>query len=71
MSYFNTAPKTGSLRAQELDLHYHLKQCEAMFGKKMFPTSLKMIANYGGEFPKAENVRNPVYSILLLCWCFF
>jgi hypothetical protein len=57
VSYFNTAPKSGSLRAPSVNLEYHLTQCEEVFGKRMFPSSLQMNQKYGGEFPASENVR--------------
>jgi len=56
VSYFNTAPKSGSLRAHEVNLQYHLTQCAAVFGKKMFPASVDMVVRYGGEFPRADKV---------------
>jgi hypothetical protein len=56
VSYFNTAPKTGSLRAQSVNLDYHLEQCAEIFGKKMFPSSVQMNLQYGGSFPAAKNV---------------
>lgn len=56
VSYFNTAPKTGSLRAEAVNMDYHLKQCEEVFGKKMFPASIQMNMKYGGAFPQAHNV---------------
>jgi len=66
VSYFNTAPKSGSLRAREVNMQYHLQQCEAVFGKKMFPASVTMVANYGGEFPRADKVRSGA-SLLFYC----
>ena len=56
MSYFNTAPVTGSLRDESVNLKYHLDQCAKVFGKHMFPSSREMNAKYGGEFPTAHNV---------------
>ena len=56
VSYFNTAPPSGSLRAQEVNLDYHLKQCAEIFGKEMFPTSVSLNEQFGGQFPKATNV---------------
>jgi len=56
VSYFNTAPKSGSLRAQSVNLEYHLKQCEQAFGKEMFPASDQINEKFGGNFPKAHNV---------------
>ena len=37
VSYFNTAPVSGSLRDDSVNLNYHLTQCAQIFGKKMFP----------------------------------
>jgi hypothetical protein len=56
VSYFNTAPKRGSLRSETVDLGYHLKQCAEIFGKNMFPSSYVTNQVYGGAFPKAERV---------------
>lgn len=56
VSYFNTAPKSGSLRAQSVDLQYHLTQCAEAFGKPMFPRSVQLNSKLGGEFPHAHNV---------------
>eukprot|EP00600_Ochromonadales_sp_CCMP1393_P016556 CAMPEP_0175023094 /NCGR_PEP_ID=MMETSP0005-20121125/15671_1 /TAXON_ID=420556 /ORGANISM="Ochromonas sp., Strain CCMP1393" /LENGTH=477 /DNA_ID=CAMNT_0016281399 /DNA_START=39 /DNA_END=1472 /DNA_ORIENTATION=+ len=56
VSYFNTAPTSGSLRSYSLDLEYHLEQCAAIFGQKMFPTSPQFNQHFGGEFPRAKNV---------------
>ena len=75
VSYFNTAPKSGSLRAAEVNMQYHLQQCEAVFGKKMFPQSVAMVANYGGEFPRADKVRSTSNNVfcfsvsLAFCFC--
>lgn len=55
VSYFNTAPPSGSLRDASLDLDYHLKQCAQMFGP-IFPSSVRWNHKYGGAFPSAENV---------------
>lgn len=56
VSYFNTAPPSGSLRSESVDLKYHLDQCAAVFGKRMFPASLDMNKKFGGAFPHATNV---------------
>jgi len=56
VSYFNTAPSTGSLRSESVNLQYHLDQCAAVFGEKMFPSSPSMNVRYGGQFPKAHRV---------------
>jgi len=56
VSYFNTAPKSGSLRAMSVNLDYHLEQCAAIFGKKMFPASAAINKKFGGPFPVAHNV---------------
>ncbi len=37
-------------------MEYHLKQCEEIFGKKMFPSSVQLNAKLGGDFPKASKV---------------
>jgi len=56
VSYFNTAPPSGSLRDTSVDLDYHLQQCAEVFGKPMFPSSVAMNKQFGGAFPQAENV---------------
>jgi len=56
VSYFNTAPPSGSLRAESVNLDYHLKQCARAFGTKMFPSSLAMNEKFGGAIPRAHNV---------------
>ena len=56
VSYFNTAPGSGSLRNTIVDLDYHLKQCEAVFGIPMFPSSIEMNKRYGGAEPNANHV---------------
>lgn len=56
VSYFNTAPVSGSLRDTSVNLEYHLQQCAEVFGQKMFPASEEMNEKYGGAFPKATNV---------------
>lgn len=56
VSYFNTAPPSGSLRAASVDMHYHLQQCADVFGQKMFPSSAEFNERFGGEFPAAERV---------------
>ncbi|KAJ1442298.1 peptidase S28 [Ochromonadaceae sp. CCMP2298] len=55
VGYFNTAPPSGALRAPTLDLPYHLAQCAAIFGVPMFPNSLQMTEQFGGQFPSAGN----------------
>ena len=56
VSYFNTAPKSGSLRNTNVNMDYHLKQCEAVFGEKMWPSSKKLNSVYGADEPKATHV---------------
>lgn len=56
VSYFNTAPPSGSLRSQTVNLDYHLKQCAEIFGEKIFPSSVEMNTRFGGAFPHATNV---------------
>lgn len=56
VSYFNTAPKQGSLRALSVDMEYHLKQCAYIFGYDMFPTSAQVNAKFGGDSPRAHKV---------------
>jgi hypothetical protein len=54
VSYFNTAPASGSLRSSVVDLDYHLKQCAYVFGKPMFPASQKLNEKMGGATPHAQ-----------------
>jgi len=56
VSYFNTAPSSGSLRAMSVNLDYHLKQCAYIFGKPMFPTSVQVNKKFGGDVPIADKV---------------
>jgi hypothetical protein len=56
VSYFNTAPPSGSLRSQEVTLKYHVQQCAAIFGQTIVPSSVAMNQQYGGAFPHATNV---------------
>lgn len=56
VSYFNTAPPGGSLRALSVNLEYHLRQCASIFGQVMYPSSTAMNSEYGGAFPAAERV---------------
>lgn len=63
VSYFNTAPASGSLRAQSVDLNYHLNQCSYIFGiDKMFPTTHEINALFGGAMPNATNVSYSDFS---------
>lgn len=39
-----------------MNLDYHLRQCAAIFGQPMFPSSVKMNQKFGGAFPTATNV---------------
>jgi len=55
VAWFNTAPPSGSLRAQSVDLAYHLEQCAQIFGP-MFPSVKDMNAEFGGAYPHAHNV---------------
>jgi hypothetical protein len=56
VSYFNTAPKQGSLRNTNVDLDYHLRQCAYVFKEKMFPTSPAINREYGADSPLAHKV---------------
>jgi hypothetical protein len=56
VSYFNTAPHSGSLRATSVDLDYHLKQCAKIFGEPMWPSSVEMNKKFGGGEPTAHKV---------------
>lgn len=56
VSYFNTAPPSGSIRSETVNMEYHLQQCADIFGQKMFPSSVEWNAKMGGAFPKANKV---------------
>jgi hypothetical protein len=55
VAWFNTAPKSGSLRAASVDLNYHLSQCKAIFGQGMFPKVNGLWQSFGGAYPTAHN----------------
>jgi len=56
VSYFNTAPAHGSLRNKAVNMEYHLKQCKAVFGVDMWPSSKAINAAYGADEPLANHV---------------
>lgn len=56
VSYFNTAPRSGSLRDPSVNMKYHLDQCAAVFGHRMFPSSLQWNQKHGADFPAADKV---------------
>ena len=59
VSYFNTAPERGSLRSTDVNLEYHLKQCNYIFGGEYyqgFPTSYALNKKFGGDLPTAHKV---------------
>jgi pimeloyl-ACP methyl ester carboxylesterase len=56
VSYFNTAPSSGSLRNVDVNLEYHLEQCSKIFGQKMYPQSAAMNAKFGGNTPIGHNI---------------
>jgi pimeloyl-ACP methyl ester carboxylesterase len=60
VAWFNTAPAQGSIRSQRVNLDYHLKQCEHIFGYKMSPATQPLIKKYGGDMP--HPVHNVFYS---------
>ena len=62
MSYFNTAPPSGSLRSTSVDLTFHLQQCAAIFGEPLFPTSVAFNRKFGGSFPTASRVFYSYFS---------
>lgn len=62
VSYFNTAPSSGSLRALSVNLDYHLKQCAHIFKQPMFPTSVQINQKYGGDIPHADKVYYSDFS---------
>ncbi|RYY83724.1 hypothetical protein EON63_10600, partial [archaeon] len=49
VSYFNTAPPSGSLRSLQVNLAYHLQQCKEIFGPHIYPKSVEMNQQFGGE----------------------
>lgn len=60
VAWFNTAPVEGSIRSDRVNLDYHLKQCEEIFGYKMFPAVEPLIRKFGGASPRP--VHNVFYS---------
>jgi hypothetical protein len=58
MSMFNTAPETGSLRSSMVNLDYHLRQCNAVFGENLepFKGTAEINNRYGGLHPKGHNI---------------
>ena len=62
VSYFNTAPSSGSLRGAIVDLDYHLRQCAKVFGQWMYPTSEAINNRFGGDAPIAHNVYYSDFS---------
>lgn len=55
VGWFNTAPKSGSLRSSSVNMEYHLNQCAEVFGYPMYPDIKGMVKEFGGEYPTAHN----------------
>lgn len=57
VGWFNTAPKSGSLRGETVNLKYHLDQCAEVFKiPNMFPDIKGMRKEFGGDTPTASQV---------------
>ncbi|TMW64699.1 hypothetical protein Poli38472_011579 [Pythium oligandrum] len=58
LAYFQVAPKTGSIRSSIVDLDYHEKQCQAVFGDVVNPKEgvKEIIKRYGGIHPKGHKI---------------
>ena len=56
VAWFNTAPASGSIRSQKVNLEYHLQQCATVFGEKMVPAINDINRQFGGEMPVAHKV---------------
>ena len=55
---FNTAPKTGSLRSNIVDLEYHLQQCLYIFKEDLQPFvgTENINKKFGGNHPIGHNI---------------
>ncbi|KAE9024294.1 hypothetical protein PR002_g11495 [Phytophthora rubi] len=58
LAYFQIAPKEKSLRAAMVDLDYHLKQCQTVFGDVVHPLEGvgEITKLYGGDHPTGHKI---------------
>ncbi|EEY54987.1 serine protease family S28, putative [Phytophthora infestans T30-4] len=58
LAYFQVAPKEKSLRSAMLDLDYHLKQCQTVFGDVVHPSEGvdEITKLYGGDHPNGHKI---------------
>ncbi|ETM43215.1 hypothetical protein L914_11243 [Phytophthora nicotianae] len=58
LAYFQVAPKEKSLRSAMVDLEYHLKQCQAVFGDVVHPSKGvdDITKLYGGDHPNGHKI---------------
>ena len=56
LAYFQTAPAENSIRSSQITVEWHLKHCEKVFGRSMFPRVYETNSYYGGEHIRATQV---------------
>jgi pimeloyl-ACP methyl ester carboxylesterase len=58
LGYFQVAPPFGSLRPAAVDLRYHLRHCQAVFGVPLDPrdAAAQLIRDFGGPRPNGTNI---------------
>ncbi|KAK1929039.1 putative serine protease EDA2 [Phytophthora citrophthora] len=58
LAYFQVAPKEKSLRSAMVDLDYHLKQCQTVFGDVVHPSEGvdEITKLYGGDHPNGHKI---------------
>ncbi|POM57551.1 Serine protease family S28, partial [Phytophthora palmivora] len=58
LAYFQVAPEEKSLRSTMVDLDYHLKQCETVFGDVVHPAQgvEETTKLYGGDHPNGHKI---------------
>ncbi|CEG41867.1 serine protease family [Plasmopara halstedii] len=58
LAFFQVAPKQESIRSKMVDLQYHLKQCESVFGDVVNPSEGvdEITKLYGGEHPYGHKI---------------
>ncbi|OWZ08800.1 Serine protease [Phytophthora megakarya] len=58
LAYFQVAPEEKSLRSAMVDLEYHLKQCEIVFGDVVHPSEgvEEVTKLYGGDHPNGHKI---------------
>ncbi|KAG6971974.1 hypothetical protein JG688_00004222 [Phytophthora aleatoria] len=58
LAYFQVAPEEKSLRSAMVDLDYHLKQCQTVFGDVVHPSEGvdEITKLYGGDHPNGHKI---------------